>query len=129
MDEKMVRTQVYLTRTIYNKLQERAERHGLTMAVQIREALEAYVQHLDSQALDTPLFDPTSLNLALDKLTGGGPADLAENHDTYLYGEPTASAPIPAPAALFSLTPKAQLAVREKRGLYTPARKRKPKKP
>ncbi|MBL8046369.1 MAG: hypothetical protein JNL09_07510 [Anaerolineales bacterium] len=128
MDEKMVRTQVYLTRTIYNKLQARAEKYGLTMAIQIREALEDYVQRLDPHALDVPIFDPTGLNLVLATLTGGGPADLAENHDAYLYGEPIATTPIPAPTALFSKTPKAKLAVREKRNLYAPTRKRKPKK-
>lgn len=129
MNEKMVRTQVYLPRAIYNKLQNRAETYGLTLALQIREALEDYVRRLDPQALDIPLFDPTGLNLLLDNLTGGGPADLAENHDAYLYGEVSSTAPLPAPTALFRARPTPKVAVREKRSAYAPTRKRKPTKP
>jgi len=129
MNEKMVRTQVYLPRAIYNKLQSRAETYGLTLALQIREALEDYVRRLDPHALDIPLFDPTGLNLLLDNLTGGGPADLAENHDAYLYGELSSTSPLPTPTALFSSRPAAQVSAREKRSAYTPPRKRKPKKP
>lgn len=129
MAEKMVRTQVYLPRAIYNKLQNRAETYGLTLALQIREALEDYVRRLDPQALDIPIFDPTGLNLLLDNLTGGGPADLAENHDAYLYGELSSTAPLPAPTALFSTRPINKVAVREKRSGYVPPRQRKPKKP
>ena len=47
MAENMVRTQVYLPRTVYQKLQERAEKEGLTLAVQIRAALEDYLDRVE----------------------------------------------------------------------------------
>ena len=40
MAETMVRTQVYLPRDVYEKLRQRAEKHKLTLALQIRAALE-----------------------------------------------------------------------------------------
>ncbi|MEK9164879.1 MAG: CopG family transcriptional regulator, partial [Chloroflexota bacterium] len=44
MAEKMVRTQVYLPQAVYAQLRKRATKHGLTLAVQIREALESYLR-------------------------------------------------------------------------------------
>ena len=38
MGENMVRTQVYLPREMYNRLQQRASQHDLTLAMQIRAA-------------------------------------------------------------------------------------------
>ncbi len=38
MRENMVRTQVYLPREMYDRLQQRAGKQNLTLAVQIREA-------------------------------------------------------------------------------------------
>lgn len=43
MSEKMVRTQVYLPRDIYEQLKQRGDSEGLTLAQQIREALAQYV--------------------------------------------------------------------------------------
>ncbi len=40
MAERMVRTQVYLPRVVYDRLQRRAEKHGVTLAMQIRAALD-----------------------------------------------------------------------------------------
>jgi len=87
MRENMVRTQVYLPRNIYKRLQARADKHGLTLAVQIREALESYVERVEAEAdegilrADDPIF----------KMVGmfdSGLGDLSVNHDHYLYGAP-----------------------------------------
>jgi hypothetical protein len=87
MAEKMVRTQVYLPRTIYNKLQARAQEQELTLALQIRTALEDYLSRTESEAdggilrADDPIF----------KMIGmfdSGLGDLSVNHDHYLYGAP-----------------------------------------
>ena len=43
MRETMVRTQVYLPRDVYQRLQKRAAENDLTLAVQIREALEDWI--------------------------------------------------------------------------------------
>ncbi len=94
MADNMVRTQVYLPRHIYQKLQARAERQGLTLAVQIREALENYIERVETEVDDGILHadDP------IFKLIGAAASeegDLSVNHDHYLYGwpkrEPTGS--------------------------------------
>lgn len=87
MAEKMVRTQVYLPRTIYNKLQERALKREMTLALQIRAALEDYLDRVESEDDDGILHadDP------IFKMIGmfdSGLGDLSVNHDHYLYGAP-----------------------------------------
>jgi hypothetical protein len=83
----MVRTQVYLPREIYKKLQQRAEKYDLTLAVQIRTALEDYLDRAETEEddgilrADDPIF----------KMIGmfdSGLGDLSINHDHYLYGAP-----------------------------------------
>lgn len=87
MAEKMVRTQVYLPRAIYNKLQERAEQQELTLALQIRAALEDYLDHAEASAdegilrSDDPIFKMIGM-YASDA------DDVSVNHDYYLYGAP-----------------------------------------
>lgn len=87
MAENMVRTQVYLPRTVYQKLQERAEREGLTLAVQIRAALEDYLDRVESETddgvlrADDPIFQMIGM-------FDSGLGDLSVNHDHYLYGAP-----------------------------------------
>ena len=87
MRENMVRTQVYLTRTIYDKLQKRAEKQRLTLAVQIREALEDYIERVESEADDDILHadDPIFQMIGM---ADSGLGDLSVNHDHYLYGAP-----------------------------------------
>jgi hypothetical protein len=87
MRENMVRTQVYLSRDIYRRLQARAEKQGLTLAVQIREALEDYVERVESEADDGILHadDPIFQMIGM---ADSGLGDLSVNHDHYLYGAP-----------------------------------------
>ncbi len=87
MAEKMVRTQVYLPQAVHSQLQKRAKKHGLTLAVQIRTALDDYLLGAEADKKPSP-FDPGELFAIIDSLEGGGPGDLAENHDKYIYGDP-----------------------------------------
>jgi hypothetical protein len=114
MRENMVRTQVYLPRDIYKKLQARAEKQGLTLAVQVRAALEDYLERTDANEqpilrADDPLFQMVGMFSSKE-------GDLSLNHDHYLYGAPKreeVEAPLP---------PRA----RERSTAYT-AKRRKPK--
>lgn len=87
MRENMVRTQVYLPRDIYDRLQRRAGKHDLTLAVQIREALEDYLERVESQDDDGILHadDPIFQMIGM---FDSGLGDLSVNHDHYLYGFP-----------------------------------------
>ena len=123
MAEKMVRMQVYLSREIYDRLQRRAMRHGLTLAVQIRAALEDYIEHNSKR--DEKEFEPLdleSLNESLEqiKASGEGAPDAAEKHDNYVYGDLHGET---APRR-----EQPALAVRERRATYS-ARKRNPARP
>jgi predicted DNA-binding protein len=87
MDEKMVRTQVYLPRDIYEQLKQRAEKDGSSMASQIREALAEYVVETKEDVEDTskyaiPPDDPIWGMIGMGK---GGPEDGSYNHDKYIY--------------------------------------------
>lgn len=85
MSENMVRTQVYLPRDMYDRLQQRAGKQNLTLAVQIREALEDYLERMESQADDGILHadDPIFQMIGM---FDSGLGDLSVNHDHYLYG-------------------------------------------
>ncbi len=87
MSENMVRTQVYLPREMYDRLQRRAGKHDLTLAVQIREALEDYLERVESQVDDGILHadDPIFQMIGM---FDSGLGDLSVNHDHYLYGFP-----------------------------------------
>lgn len=84
MTEKMVRTQVYLPPDIYEKLKERSEAEGITMATQIREALAQYVIEQTTEEeghilrADDPIWD-------LIGLGESGISDGSVNHDKYIY--------------------------------------------
>lgn len=84
MDEKMVRTQVYLPRDIYNQLKHRADNEGLTMAYQIREALTQYVTESQTAVAghilttDDPIWD--LIGIGKSSITDG-----SVNHDKYIY--------------------------------------------
>ena len=112
MRESMVRTQVYLPRSVYDKLQTRAGKQGLTLAVQVRTALEDYLERIESQEegvlrADDPLFQ-------LIGAAASGEGDLSVNHDHYLYGWPKREA-TDSPAAIRA---------RERSSGYRAARKR-----
>ncbi len=87
MSENMVRTQVYLPRAVRDQLQKRAKRHQLTLAVQIREALESYLLENAAQTDDGILHadDPIFQMIGAASSKEG---DLSVNHDYYLYGMP-----------------------------------------
>ena len=84
MSEKMVRTQIYLPRDIYEQLKRRADTEGVAMATQIREALAQYVtdSHAEKKGhiltADDPIWD----------IIGMGKSDVTDgsvNHDKYIY--------------------------------------------
>lgn len=88
MDDKMVRTQVYLTREIHDHLKRRADEAGVSMAHQIREALVQYIAGGEAAADDAERYaiaadDPVWQMIGMG---AGGPADGAVNHDAVLYG-------------------------------------------
>lgn len=87
MNENMIRLQVYLPRSTYERLQKRAQAQALTLAIQIREALDSYLERIEAQEDDGILHaeDP------IFKMIGmfdSGLGDLSINHDHYLYGTP-----------------------------------------
>ena len=119
MAEKMVRMQVYLPREIYNRLTQRADKHAITLAHQIRAAIEEYLERIEAE-MDSVLLadDPIFQMIGRHSSTV---TDASVNHDYYLYGMPKRE-----PA-----TPSAK-AVGEKRASYRtrarkPTRKRKAK--
>ncbi len=86
MSENMVRTQVYLPRAMYDRLQQRAGKQNLTLAVQIREALVDYLER--SEAADEPILRADDPIFAMIGMFDSGLGDLSVNHDHYLYGAP-----------------------------------------
>jgi len=130
MRENMVRTQVYLPRDIYERLQKRAAQHGLTLAVQIRTALEDYLERAEAQ--DEPILRADDPIFEMIGMFASKEGDLSVNHDYYLYGAPKREIVKPPPAAARKKpATREQLAVREKPATYSSKRrstKRKGKK-
>lgn len=87
MGTHMVRTQVYLPRDIYAKLHERAEEQGITMAHQIREALEDYIAKIELEEEDDGIWTADNPIFQMLGMFDSGLGDLALNHDEYLYGQ------------------------------------------
>jgi hypothetical protein len=87
MRETMVRFQVYLPRSTYERLQNRAAQHDLTLATQVRAALDDYLERVESQDDDGILHadDPIFQMIGMFSSKEG---DLSVNHDHYLYGWP-----------------------------------------
>ncbi len=112
MRENMVRTQVYLPRDIYERLQKRATENDLTLAVQVREALVDYLERTD--AADAPILRADDPIFQLIGAASSKEGDLSVNHDHYLYGWPKREPDI---------TP-ARTKVREKRTTYQTKRKK-----
>ena len=112
MRENMVRTQVYLSRDIYERLQKRAEENDLTLAVQVREALVDYLERTD--AAEAPILRADDPIFQMIGAASSKEGDLSVNHDHYLYGWPKRE-PASAPAR-----PQAQ----EKRTVYKAKRKK-----
>ncbi len=120
MSENMVRTQVYLPRNIYDRLQQRASEHELTLAVQIREALADYLRHVSMEPEEHVMSSDDPL-LALVGSIETGLADGSINHDQYIYVRDEAE-PIPA-----KREQAAPVLVKDKRTAYTPKRQAKRK--
>ena len=112
MRENMVRTQVYLPRDIYRRLQKRAKENDLTLAMQVREALADYLERTD--VADAPILRADDPLFQLIGAASSEEGDLSVNHDHYLYGWPKREPNIaPAPAQ-----------AREKRTVYKARRKK-----
>jgi hypothetical protein len=73
-----VRTQIYLPKKLHRALRRTAKARGVSMAQLLREAAEEVVRRAQE-----PGPDPFE---GLIGTIEQGPADLAENHDHYLYG-------------------------------------------
>jgi hypothetical protein len=123
MRENMVRTQVYLPRDIYQRLQKRAEENDLTLAVQIREALEDYLRHADAED-EERVMSPDDPLLQLVGTMATGLGDGSINHDKYIYRRDWSDPPKekalrrkPAPVAVQESRPtyKAKPAAKRKR--------------
>lgn len=119
MIEKMVRTQVYLPQAVYAQLQKRAKTHGLTLAVQIREALESYLRRANGVAEDEiePL-DLGNLFEIIGKYGGSGLGDAAENHDQYIYGDPHGEKALEQDRLRAQLKHPPVIAVQERQAVY-----------
>jgi hypothetical protein len=87
MTDNMVRTQVYLPKATYRTLMERAEKQGLTMATQIRAALDEYLQRT-SEDDEGAILQPDDPFFKMIGIFDSGINDLGLNHDHYLYGTP-----------------------------------------
>lgn len=77
-----IRTQIYLPEELHRRLRDRAAECGKSMAEQIREALERY---LDETEAAIPKPDDPVWRLAGQ--AEGGDRDLSTDHDSYLYGK------------------------------------------
>ena len=87
MAEHMVRTQVYLPQATYDALVERAKEQGLTMASQIRAALDEYLQRTQDDD-EGVILQPDDPIFKMIGMFDSGLTDVAINHDHYLYGTP-----------------------------------------
>ena len=74
----MVRTQVLLTEHQHTVLKELSRESGLSLSELVRQAVE-------KMFAERPRTRRESL-LGLLGAFGGGPVDVAENHDHYLWG-------------------------------------------
>jgi hypothetical protein len=120
MRENMVRTQVYLPRDIYQRLQKRAEENDLTLALQVREALVDYLERTDPA--EAPILRADDPIFQLIGAASSKEGDLSVNHDHYLYGWPKRE-PDTAPAR--SQTREKRAAYKTKRQTTSNARRSK----
>ena len=103
MSKKMVRTQVYLPREVHATLTQRAEEQGLTLANQIRAALNEYLARIETEE-DGVILQPDDPLFQMAGFIDSGIDDLGLNHDHYLYGAARRS---PEPAAIAESKPRA----------------------
>lgn len=78
----MIRTNIYFPRDVHQKLQQVANKEGVSMAELVRE----FVEHeLDKEIKKEPAA-ATLLRMAANA-GSSSVGDLAKKHDYYLYGE------------------------------------------
>lgn len=81
----MLRTQVYLPKTLYQNIDIVAKKEGKPKAQIIREVLEKGLEKRGKrQTVGEALLEFAELG---KKLKARGPKDLSVNHDKYLYEE------------------------------------------
>ena len=77
----MIRTQVYLPKTLYQQIDLTAKRERKAKAAVIRELLGKGLTNKKPRETARDAF------LKLAAIGGKGPADLSKNLDDYLYGD------------------------------------------
>ena len=90
----MVRTQIYLTKSLKDYYQNLASKNNTTLAAQIRQALEVLKadqkKNVSNKRASTSKGDrllAMAREVSKIKPDGKVPTDLALNHDKYLYGK------------------------------------------
>lgn len=79
--QKMIRTQIYLPKIVHEHLKQIAKERDKSMAEIIREYIEKGIKLNTSPTKESNFKQLTKLNIK------GGPVDLSENMDDYLYGD------------------------------------------
>ncbi|HLF02897.1 MAG TPA: hypothetical protein VI547_13025 [Anaerolineales bacterium] len=128
MATKTVRMQVDLPRAIFVRLQHRADDLGSTVAAQIQKALEEYLLRASEDDKSSKRFDPAQLLTVIDSIDEGGPSDLAEAHDKYIYGDPHGEKAAERERNRRESQTKTQPSVRESRPAYKTKKRRGSKK-
>jgi hypothetical protein len=83
----MHRTTILLSEDLRHEAENAARRRGMTLSEMIRRLLRTAVRGNKSANRERdPLFQPRRL------MRHANPADIAANHDEYLYGERSGSA-------------------------------------
>lgn len=75
-----IRTQIYLPEELYQRLQERSQATGKSMAEQIRESLAIYFTEIEANTPkpEDPIWSLTGAAESKDQ-------DFSTRHDDYLY--------------------------------------------
>jgi hypothetical protein len=76
----MIRTQIYVPKDLYQRIQLKAEQANKPAAQLVRELLEEGLRRRQRETAGDAL-------LRLARIGGKGPADLSSRIDDYLYGE------------------------------------------
>jgi hypothetical protein len=89
MAESAVHSQIPIEPTQLAALEEFARSRALSISQVVRDAIASYLTRAstggltEEQYLADPIWDLPEVGATF---TGSGPDDLAEQHDTYLYG-------------------------------------------
>jgi predicted CopG family antitoxin len=80
----MIRTQIYLPQSQLNRLKKEAQNKSTSVSEVLRELVDQRFEQVRSDTTDTSLARASARIAGRKK---GGPKDLAQNLDRYLYGE------------------------------------------